>query len=88
MVSMRGLAALAAAGLLGAAAKGCGGLSPSDADMRCNQEKQAKRTCFDDSVFQGCQACFERCGDSCQSEGASCPLVYVCPGDAPADAGG
>jgi hypothetical protein len=81
------LAALAAVVLLGAAPGGCGGLSQSDATSRCTQEMRAKGACFDDSVFQSCQACFERCGDSCQSADATCPLVYVCPGDAPVDGG-
>jgi anaerobic selenocysteine-containing dehydrogenase len=88
MVLMRGLAALAAVALIGAvAAAGCGGLSQSDADVRCNLEQQGDSACFDASVYAICQSCFERCGDSCQLQDGTCPAIYQCPGDGPFDAG-
>ena len=87
MVLMRGLAALAAVALIGAAAAGCGGLSQSDADIRCNQEKLSKSACFNNSVYLACEACFERCGDSCLPRAGTCPAQYACPGDPAPDGG-
>ncbi len=87
MVLMRGLAALAAVALIGAAAAGCGGLSQSDADQRCNTEKQNRPNCFDDTAFMACEACYERCGDSCQTQSTTCPVTFYCPGDSTPDGG-
>jgi hypothetical protein len=87
MVLLRGLAALAVVAFIAAAAAaGCSGLSQGDADLRCNQEQQAKTFCFDANVYQHCQSCYERCGDSCVPQGL-CPEQYLCPGDTLLDAG-
>ncbi len=84
---MRGLAAIAAVAIIVAAAFGCGGLSQSDADLRCNQEKAANASCFDDNVFKMCESCYERCGDSCVAQPNTCPVQHLCPGESPLDAG-
>jgi hypothetical protein len=78
---------LAGAVALVAAAAACsGGLSQGDADLRCNQEQEAKTACFDANVYQLCQSCYERCGDACVPQGL-CPEQYLCPGDHLLDAG-
>jgi len=87
MFLMRGLAALAAVALIGAAQGACGGLGQSDAESRCNQERKNRPNCFDDTAFTACEACYERCGDSCQAQSTTCPVTYYCPGDATADGG-
>jgi hypothetical protein len=87
MVFVRGLAALAAVAVIVGAAFGCGGLSQSDADLRCNQEMEAKGQCFDPNVFSLCESCYERCGDSCMPAAGTCPAQYLCPGDSLLDAG-
>lgn len=77
---VRGLAALSALMVLGSAAgAGCGGLSSSEADLRCEQEQESISFCFNASVLAACEACYESCGDSCVRV-ASCPLSYECPG--------
>jgi hypothetical protein len=81
---MRGLAALAAVGFVAALSAGCGGLSKSDADLRCNQEKASKSACFDDTAYAACEDCYERCGDDCIPQ-STCPATYLCPGDKPGD---
>jgi len=87
MALMRGLAALATAALVAAAAVvGCSGLSQSDAELRCNQEQISKTDCFDTNVYNSCVSCYESCGNDCQPQ-ADCPAQYLCPGDTPLDAG-
>jgi hypothetical protein len=77
---VRGLAALSvAAVLLSAAAAGCGGLSASDAELRCKQEQMDIADCFDSNVLTACEACYESCGDSC-TRTPTCPLTYSCAG--------
>jgi hypothetical protein len=81
MVLLRALAAVSAVAWISAVAVGCGGgLSKEDADVRCDQEKAALTACFDDKVYAACEACFEKCGDSC-IRGGTCPSTYACPGD-------
>ncbi len=87
MVLMRGLAAAAAVAFIGAVAAGCGGLSKSDADIRCNQQQVSETACFDSNVYAQCESCFERCGDDCLLQAGSCPSQFLCPGDTPVDAG-
>jgi hypothetical protein len=65
-------------------AAGCGGLSKEDADVRCDQDKQALSALFDDSVYQACEKCFMDCGDSCVRLSTT-PLTYTC--DPPASTG-
>ncbi len=87
MVLMRAFSALAAVAIIAAAAVGCSsGLSEGDAKTQCNQEMAAKGNCFDTNVFNMCVSCYERCGASCTPQ-ATCPSTYLCPGDAPIDAG-
>jgi hypothetical protein len=88
MILVRGLAALAAVAVVVGVAFGCGGLSQSDADIRCNQEKAAKGSCFanDPNAFTRCESCYERCGNDCQPA-STCPAQYLCPGDTLLDAG-
>ncbi len=87
MVFVRGLMALAAVGALAATwAGGCGGLSASDAQVRCNEEQMGKADCFDTNVYNSCVACFENCGDSCTAQEV-CPEQYLCPGQTLIDAG-
>lgn len=83
MVLMRGFAAIAAAAIIAAMPFGCGsGLSKSDADIRCNQEKVGKAACFDANAYLSCESCFMHCGDSCVPQ-STCPSTYLCPGDTP-----
>ena len=90
MVLMRGFAAVVAVVLIGlSGSTGCSsGLSQTDAALRCNQEMTSKSSCFDTmmQVLSMCEGCFERCGNSCTPQG-TCPETYLCPGDAPIDAG-
>jgi hypothetical protein len=91
MVWMRGLAALSVvvliASLLGAGAACSAGLSASDSQIRCTTEQEGKIDCWNDSVTtNNCVSCYERCGNSCTAQ-ATCPSTYLCPGDAPIDAG-
>jgi hypothetical protein len=87
MVLMRGLAALAAVAFIAAtAAMGCTGLSASDSETRCTQERLGKSYCFDTNVFNSCVSCYERCGNDCTAQGL-CPEQYLCPGEMPVDAG-
>jgi hypothetical protein len=80
MVVMRSLAAAATVVLLSAVGAGCGGLSESDAKVRCEQDQQALGYFFDDKVMAACMSCFEDCGDSCVRH-STAPLTYTCPGD-------
>jgi hypothetical protein len=84
---MRVLAALIAVIGIGAAAAGCSsGDSSAQATTLCAEEQQAKADCFDANVLQNCLSCYERCGSDCTPQG-TCPSSYLCPGDAPIDAG-
>jgi hypothetical protein len=80
---MRRLAALSVVGLIVACSSG---LSQSDAQIRCTTEQEGKMYCWNDSVTANCLSCYERCGNSCTAQ-ATCPSTYLCPGDAPIDAG-
>lgn len=76
----RGLAVLSAAASLSVLAVGCGaGLSKADADLRCDQEKVALSSFFDDKVYASCEACYEACGDNCVRKATS-PISYSCYG--------
>jgi hypothetical protein len=86
MVLMRGFAAVAAVAMMAATAYGCGGLSKSDADIRCNEEQQSKSACFSADTFAACESCYERCGDDCAPQ-ELCPEQYLCPGDSPSTGG-
>jgi hypothetical protein len=84
---MRVLAALISVVGIGALAAGCSsGISSSDAATRCQQEQLSKSACFDANVLANCESCYTRCGDDCTPQG-TCPSSYLCPGDAPIDAG-
>jgi hypothetical protein len=86
---MQGFAAIASVAVIAASAFGCSsGLSKSDADIRCTEEQQSKSSCFDPGgkVYGLCESCYERCGNDCTPQ-STCPATYLCPGDAPIDAG-
>lgn len=54
------------------------GYSSEEAESKCNVERTAKATCFDDTTYLQCTACFEECGDDC-AVAESCPVQYICP---------
>ena len=71
---------LSAAAFLSVLAVGCGaGLSKADADLRCDQEKMALSSFFNDQVYAACETCYETCGDGCVRTATS-PITYACPG--------
>ena len=58
---------------------GCGsGLSTEDATLRCDQERDSKNACVDDTAYKACMGCYEECGDECVAH-ATCPETYSCP---------
>ncbi len=81
MVLMRGLAVIAAVGLLAAAAaNGCSsGLSEADAQARCSTAQSEDTACVDTAAFVQCTSCFEACGSDCAPQGL-CPEQFLCPG--------
>lgn len=64
---------------LSALAAGCGGLSTTEAQQRCDQEREADATgCITDAAYDLCVSCFEECGDEC-AHPLSCPATFTCP---------
>lgn len=56
----------------------CGsGVSESDAQARCDQEKAAKAGFFTQSSYDQCVSCQEDCGDDCRAQSTS-PETYKC----------
>jgi hypothetical protein len=58
---------------------GCGsGISASDAQARCDQERAAKVATMTDKSYQQCLDCYQSCGDQCAAKATS-PETYACP---------
>jgi hypothetical protein len=55
----------------------CAGYSPDEAKTKCDLERAAKASCFNDATYDACTQCFESCGDDC-AIAESCPLQYIC----------
>jgi hypothetical protein len=57
----------------------CGGFSPEEAAVRCEQERDAREGggCFDDTAMEECTAAYEECGEDVTIDD-SCPLSFTC----------
>ena len=55
----------------------CGGVSTEDATSECEGIRQRQASCFTDSAFDACVACYEDCGYDCGIL-ESCPLQFSC----------
>ncbi|HVY47518.1 MAG TPA: hypothetical protein VHB21_16630 [Minicystis sp.] len=70
------LAMAVVGGALGLGA-GCNGYSSEQANNRCDAERMARGSEFDDKSFDDCIQCFEQCGDSCVASN-SAPVRFSC----------